>query len=142
MKTKLDNFVPLSEDQWSTIRTSMDARKDKKQKGRLTRRKSLSKSIVKRSAQEIREASQLPKTKALGAASKLKGGRVGRMGIGAKRITLRSDDTAPSEEVFCSGSSLNSHEKENGRDRSPFQMQEGVGSDDIADHSKSYDSNY
>lgn len=103
MKSKLNNFKTLSSAQWSTLQTGLKKRKEQKEKSRLMKERASSKN-VKRSAKQIKEASQLPSTRRLGASSKIKGGSVGRMGIGSKKITLRSDETVPSEEASHSGS--------------------------------------
>ena len=89
--------------QWSTIESHNKGRAEIKQKMRAMHQRATPKP-VKRSAKEIKEASQLPSTKKVGAASKLKGGRIGRMGIGSKKILLRSDDTIHSGEASNSGS--------------------------------------
>ena len=89
--------------QWSTIQSHNKEREEKKQRRRAMYQIATPKP-VKRSAKEIREASQLPSTKKVGAASKIKGGRIGRMGIGSKKIPLRSDDTVHSGEASNSGS--------------------------------------
>lgn len=103
MTNSLERFRTLSTTQWSTLSSNLKERTAQKQKRKSLKQKATPKP-VRRSAKEIKEASQLPSTKILGAASRSKGGRVGRMGIGSKKIPLRSDDSLPSEEASHSGS--------------------------------------